>query len=181
MIKINLLHEAAPAKPIARTTGTGLLAALLLALLAVGFAACCWTWHLNRIRSELLIELNLQQIEQERLAVIRTQVDRFSRQKAQLDSRISLIESLVANQSHPVELMNDLIGAIPAEPQLWLEKVAQGGKRVTIEGQALDVPSVAQFIVSLNQTAAFPQVDLEFWEEDAGSIRFQLSCIMEST
>ncbi len=178
MITINLLREPAAEKRkwSVERSQVGIYAVILMGVAILGLAG--WYWHLRDLRADHEVEIERLENENARLAVVRAELQKFQQHKRLLEDRISVIEQLKNNQKGPILLMNSLIGAIPGEPRLWLNNVSQKGKTVVIEGNATDIPALADFIEKLEVSPPFSNVDLDFWEEqkDSHSIKFSLNC-----
>ncbi|MDA2927337.1 PilN domain-containing protein [Acidobacteria bacterium AH-259-G07] len=176
MIRINLLPtlEAFEKIPIQIYAGVAVLA---LGILGLGG----WYWQsYTKIKDKEQVVSQLTQ-ESLRLDAILVKVSEFEARKKSLQDRISAIDFLRENQKGPVELMNTVIASIPDNPPgLWLSSLLQRGNNISIEGRAFDVPFIADFIATLNDSPTFKFVELQFWEqEEAGNIRFQLNCQTE--
>jgi Tfp pilus assembly protein PilN len=76
-------------------------------------------------------------------------------------ARINVIEALQARQSGPVDLLSTLANAVANTDSLWLTAFAQAGQTVTIEGTALNVKAVADFLTRLLNARVFSTVDLQ--------------------
>lgn len=176
MITINLLREPAVEKRrwSVEKSQVGIYAVILMGVAILGLAG--WYWHLRDLRADYDVEIQRLEAENARLAVVRAELQKFQRHKKLLEDRISVIEQLKNNQKGPIVLMNSLIGAIPVAPRLWLKSVSQKGRTVVIEGNATDIPALADFIEKLEVSPPFKNVDLDFWEEDQNSIKFSLNC-----
>ena len=176
MIRINLLPtlEAFEKIPIQIYAGVA-----VIALGSLGLGGWYWQSH-TRIKDKEQVESQLTQ-ESLRLDAILVEVSEFEARKKSLQERISAIDFLRENQKGPVELMNTVIASIPDNPPgLWLSSLVQRGNNISIEGRAFDVPFIADFIATLNDSPTFKFVELQFWEqEEAGNIRFQLNCQTE--
>lgn len=176
MIRINLLRP--PQRPTIPTltlaeSQVQLVAGVmvLLAVLVMGW----WYWLLQGNVETARSTVEELQLENTRLQAVQAEQERFLRQNTLLEERIDVIERLKSNQKGPVLLMNAVIASIPEEPRLWLTSLAQHESEVKIEGRALDVPAVADFIANLSLSPPFRHVELDYWEEDQGSIKFELS------
>lgn len=180
MIKVNLLREhplevqRSTMRP--RVNRVGILLMLLFVVVAVGLI---WSWwHLDQERSAKLRELEQERAEIARLEQVKKAAEAFENQKRALQSRINVIEQLRVNQTGPVELLNVLIAAIPAQPVVWLELLTQKGNVVHLEGYSMTVESISDFISALNHSGYFQSVDLEYFTEEAQAVKFSLNCVV---
>lgn len=182
MIRVNLLREHT--FEIERPTlapqinRMGIVLLVFFMLVAVGMV---WAWwHLD---TKLMVEsasLELKQAEVARLQEVKKTADAYESQKRALQRRIDVIDQLWKNQTGPVELLNALIACIPAEPVLWLERVTQKGSAVHIEGFALSVESISDFIRALNDIGHFGTVDLEYFTEQENAVKFSINVTIRS-
>lgn len=178
MIKINLIREPSSRLALPRKTRPELMGALIFLVTAAIMGSVYWFL----IQERTVLQAQRQDLQQQSLELraARAELERYRDQKEQLDARISVIEQLKDNQKGPVRMMNSIIESVPSDPRLWLTSLGQRGTTVTIEGQAFDVPAIADFITSLNEKDSFKYVELEYWEEDATSLNFKLNCEVEN-
>ena len=172
MIRINLLpaFEEFGAIP---PQIYGAIALVLVGVLALGG----WYWTLNGDIADAQGRLAALEARNLELAAVQAQLQEFEQEKQNTQQRIEAIEQLQRNQQGPVELMNVMIASMPSEPGLWLTSLSQQGNNITIEGKAFDVPFIADFIATLNDSPPFRFVELQYWEqESAETIRFRLNC-----
>jgi len=74
-------------------------------------------------------------------------------QKAELESRLALIERLRAAKHAPVRMLNLLNASVP--DGVWLMEIKQAGTAVTLEGRAMSQTSVSDFAKSLQDSGFF--------------------------
>ena len=175
MIRVNL-H---PAVDIVQYTPPQLYGVVAFAVCAAGLGY--WYWGLTSERWDLQEQTAVIQQEMQRLEAVTVEVAKYEQRKADLEARLAVIDQLEANQKGPVELMNDVIAGIPADPRgLWLTSLSQRETSLTMEGRAFDVTFIADFISALERSSSFKSVELEFWDQDTEStIRFRLNCQTE--
>jgi Tfp pilus assembly protein PilN len=180
MIQINLLRESSSRRRlwVPKKTRVDLYVAIIAAVAIVGVLA--WHWELKSTRDAAQIrqaELQQQSLE---LAAVRAELQRYQAQKQRLEDRAEIIEELRDSQKGPVQMLNGVIAAMPTEPRLWLTSLNQQDKTVTIEGNAFDVPAIADFIANLTKYQPFDSVELSFWEDRKDSVAFGLNCTIKS-
>lgn len=135
-----------------------------------------WYWALTGEYESLQArKVDLQQ-QSAALATIKAQVQQYEDQAQNLKQRTEVIEELKNSQKGPVRLMNAIISSVPLEPRLWLTNLNQEESTIEIQGQAFDVPAIADFIAKLDRTEPFQTVDLDYWEEGEQSVTFELTC-----
>ncbi len=172
MLRINLLpafEEYAAIPP----QIYGAIALVVVAGLALGG----WYWTLSADRAEAQSLHAALEERNQQLAEVQAQLQQFEQQKQDTQQRIEAIEQLQRNQKGPVELMNVMIASMPSDPGLWMTSLSQREKNITIEGKAFDVPFIADFIATLNDSPSFRFVELVYWEQESEeTIRFRLNC-----
>jgi Tfp pilus assembly protein PilN len=181
MITVNLIKQSTSQKKSLLSKGfkPEYLVGIIVALAVIG--VILWYWSLTREISQA--EAVKEDLEQQNLQLIalRGELSRYQEQKRQLEDRTRIIEELKATQEGPVNLLNSIIGSIPKDdPKIWLTSMDQEDNSVIIEGQALDVPAIADFVLSLSQRNPFVEVELDFWEEKEQSVSFGLSCTIQN-
>jgi type IV pilus assembly protein PilN len=157
-IRINLL---APERRRRRITpvvvGVGGLAALVLILVVTAVVmqvrVASNRTHLARLQTEV-----------EQLRPEAQEVERMRRVLEGLRRRESLVRQFFASQIPAAEAILDLSLAIPQDSWITLFAI-QGGRAVQIEGvTARDNESIALFMVNLERTPHFENVDLQVSE-----------------
>ena len=171
MIRVNLMglpktrkRVRAPIMPV----GGSLALVLLLGVLAAvaGYQYFVTYGRLQQQIVQLDMEVANLQREAADLTRIRAEYDTFSKRKELLTKRINVIEGLKAKQAGPVQLLSTLANAVVSTDALWLTGFTQAGQTVTIEGTALNVKAVADFMTRLLNARIFSEVDLKETAQD---------------
>lgn len=181
MITINLLREPSRKRAAwlaSDRSKTEILAFVLLGLVVLFMGG--WYWSLLSERSEKTALRDSLHQQRTQVQATLIEVQKFEGQKEELQKRINVIERLRENQKGPVVLMNEVIESIPHEPVLWLTSLTQKDEIVSIEGHALTVPSIADFIGRLDLQNTFQRVELEYWEQEENAIKFKINCQVRS-
>jgi Tfp pilus assembly protein PilN len=176
MIKINLLREPTSRTKlwVPRKSRDEIYLGLFIALAIAGTAY--WHWHrAGQLEEAKALQADLQ-LQSSQVATVRAELARLTEVKISLEERSNAIERLKTSQKGPVRLMNAVISSVPAGPRLWLTRLTQERENIKIEGQAFDVPSIADFIARLSQTPPFGAVELDYWQVNERSVNFELSC-----
>ena len=157
MIRINLLAvERARTKKAARvyispshrvTIGASLI--LIATILGIGW----WFLSLRQQSAQLDRDIAAAESETVKLRSVLAQVQKFEARKAQLTQRVTLIEQLRRGQSAPVHVLDEISRSLP--DRLWLTELKQVGTDFTINGFAASLPSVSDFVASLEATKWF--------------------------
>jgi len=110
-------------------------------------------------------------------------VDKFKKDKQELEQKLGVINTLEVNRFFPVRLLDGLNMLVPSK-ELWLEKITQKGQEVRIEGMAKDNGSVARFIKSLEKAPFIGSVDLVVArEKEVVGVQLQqfvITCVVNS-
>ncbi|MGH9786670.1 MAG: PilN domain-containing protein, partial [Terriglobia bacterium] len=136
-------------------------------------AAAGFTYYRHQNLEVQLTELDMRKMELEReladLNRIKQEYDANLARREALTARINVIEALKARQAGPVQLLSTLAGAVTRTDSLWLTSFTQQGQNITIEGTALNVKAVADFMTQLLNQRIFATVDLRETSQDPAS------------
>ncbi len=159
MIRINLISQTRE-KPRRRASVGSLVGAgqkitvactliLALAALAVGW----WYWSLRKEEGRLKDDIVAAEAETGRLQALIVQVRQFEARQAQLQQRVTLIETLRRGQSSPVHVLDAISRSVPE--MLWLTQLEQKGPDLTIEGRCMTLTSISDFVDNLARSGWF--------------------------
>lgn len=85
-------------------------------------------------------------------------VERLSRERADLDLRLSLIDMLSRGRFDAVRLADELDRAVP--DHLWLQSAIGGGDQITLEGTTFSNLIIADLMIRLDRSPLFSNVAL---------------------
>ncbi len=155
MIHINLLPTKAAQKK--ETVIHQLVIGAVIVIVAVLYAYTVNRSVQKKIDNEqqTINELNAQ-IKQ--LNTIIKQVENFKNKKRDLNRKIDTIKKLNAQRSGPVKLLEDFTYVVPR--RAWVTVFRENGKQLTLEGMAMDGPTVADFVDNLRSSKFFHSVQL---------------------
>jgi len=155
MIRVNLLAGGAhpaparvliPAEQRSSVIGLGML-------LVTGLAVGGWWYYLNGQHAATEDHITKAETRIEQLKDALKLLETSRTQKAELESRLALIDRLRAAKHAPVRMLNLLNASVP--DGLWLMEIKQAGTSVTIEGRAMSQTSVSDFAKSLQDSGFF--------------------------
>lgn len=86
-------------------------------------------------------------------------IERFKRDKKELEQKLGVINTLEGNRIFPVRMLDELNMLVPAK-EIWLEKLTETGQELRIEGMAKDNGTVALFMRNLEKASFIKTVDL---------------------
>lgn len=168
MIRINLLGQARPkatkqAVPLEATVQmVFLLVAIGLALAVLGI-----TYMQNKKQlDDTNNRITALRAEKASLEQIKTQVEQFERQKAVLQQRIDVIETLQKNRTGGQELLTMVANTVVRVDSLWLTSLQRRQDALDIEGEAGSINAVANFITQLKRSGYFDKVEISEAKED---------------
>lgn len=188
MIRINLLgikREKSRAH-MPSVSMEGAKATILFAIIVLAAVAVLGV-HYTMLQSEnarLQEELAKAQREQQRLQAVKTQVDQYTKKSAELNRKIEIIEALKKNQTGPVTMLNALATTVENSGTVWLTSFTNDGVKISLDGIAGNVNTVADFITNLKRSGYFKNVEIrESYEDDSKAIPtfvFSISADIES-
>ena len=173
MIRVNLLGEAkkkkrakVPAMTLA-PAGDGLILGLLLGVMAV--AAIVQYIRYNRmVEQGRQLDQQISELQREKaeLAQVQSQYETFSKRKELLTARINVIEQLKAQQAGPVVLLSAIANSVSSGDTVWVTSFDKQKDKLTVNGTALNMRSVADLMTRLEATRQFKSVDLKETSQD---------------
>jgi type IV pilus assembly protein PilN len=176
MIRINLISQTRekPRRKVSTSSFVGsgqkitVACTLILALAALGVG--WWYWSLHKESARLSDEIAAAETETRRLQTLIVQVRQFESRKAQLQQRVTLIETLRRGQSSPVHVLDAISRSVP--DMLWLTQLDQKGADLTIEGRCMTLTSISDFVDNLGRSGWFKKpveiVDSQVIQGSAG-------------
>lgn len=168
MIRINLLGRS---RPKATRTTVPLEATLQYVLLAIALVVSCGALYghyllLDRENTKVAAHIVKQKGEKARLEQLKAQVDNFEKQRAVLQQRIAVIETLQRNRTGGQELLDAIANTVSRTDTLWLTSVERKGDALTINGSAGSLNAVANYITQLKRSGYFQTVEIKESHQD---------------
>jgi type IV pilus assembly protein PilN len=157
MIRINLLPFRAARKKenIRRQVSIFLLslAFMLIILFYFNFSLGSKIDDLNTKIKETKSDLN-------KYEKINKEIAQIKKKLANLKKKMAVMNTLEANRFAPIRLMDTMTQVIVPK-RMWFTRLQSKGKKVNISGVALDNTTVADFMVRLENSGLFKEVDLK--------------------
>jgi type IV pilus assembly protein PilN len=182
MIRINLLGQA---RPKAAKKAVPLEATVQVLFLAVAVGLAVVILFITYLQQKRTLDATNQKIsnlkaEKANLQAIKSDVDRFESQKAELQHRIDVIETLQKNRTGGQELLQMVANTVVRVDSLWLTSLERKGDSLDIQGQAGSINAVANFITQLKRSGYFGKVEIKEAKEtdivkSAQTFGFQMS------
>lgn len=159
MIKINLLPHVSRKKAAvnrqAQLAGVGAAAVVLVLLYA-------W-WYMLSASWKIEEQIKATENELKRYEEVAKKVAQFEADKKRLEEKIKTIDRLIASQTGPVRLMDQISRQLPTE--VWLIGLRETGGRVVLQGYAFTDFAIAEYMTRLQRDAGlFSEVELSFTE-----------------
>jgi type IV pilus assembly protein PilN len=104
--------------------------------------------------------------EKQSLQQVKQDVDRFETQKAVLEQRINVIETLQKNRTGGQELLETVANTVVRVDALWLTSIERKGDSLDIAGEAGSINAVANFITQLRRSGYFDKIEIKEAKED---------------
>jgi type IV pilus assembly protein PilN len=161
MIRVNLIGgaEARRATGLSRflTVPPEQRAALfgVTILMVTALSVAGWWWSLDSTRGQLDAQIRTHEAELVRLQEAARLVEQATTREKILRERLGLIERLRATQRAPVVLLETVSMSLP--DGLWLLELRQTGISVRIEGRAVSLTALTDFVERLQKSGRFQQ------------------------
>jgi type IV pilus assembly protein PilN len=164
MIRINLLPFRAARKKenIRRQVSIFLLslAFMLIILFYFNFSLSSKIGNLNTKIKETQTELD-------KYAKINKEIEEIKKKLDNLKKKMAVMDTLEANRFAPIRLM-DTMTQVVVPKRMWFTNMQSKGQKVSISGVALDNTTVADFMIRLENSGLFNEVDLKTLKQPKG-------------
>ena len=164
MIRINLLPFRAARKKenIRRQVSIFLLslAFMLIILFYFNFSLSSKIGNLNTKIKETQTELD-------KYAKINKEIEEIKKKLDNLKKKMAVMDTLEANRFAPIRLMNTMTQVVVPK-RMWFTNMQSKGQKVSITGVALDNTTVADFMIRLENSGLFNEVDLKTLKQPKG-------------
>src|SRR6202042_581552 len=163
MIRINLLGQARP-KATKQAVPLEATMQIIFLLVALGLAFIVLSVTYFQQKKDLdatNTRIAALRAEKQSLQQVKQDVDRFESQKAVLQQRINVIETLQKNRSGGQELLSMVANTVVRVDSLWLTNLDRKANTLEIKGQAGSINAVANFITQLKRSGYFDNVEIK--------------------
>jgi Tfp pilus assembly protein PilN len=188
MIKINLLgvpkakkgKRAAAAAAAAPGEGPSPILLLIVGVVVTVVLLGVWYLSLRSEQARLQSDLAAAQKKKQELAVLETKVKQKEAIRDGFERRVKVIADLEAKRSGPVDLLTMMSNTVNQTDAVWLDSMTDSGASIQLNGQALDVHALANFMGNLQRTGYFKDVRLKQTQQqedkDLQAFTFVLVC-----
>lgn len=160
MIRINLLsdREAIRRESVRQQLSIYLLS-ILLALVVLGGI------HFTLYQKKKNIEEDIRAVEKDlnELKIKVGEVERYKQAKKELETKLSVIQTLEKGKMLTAELLQGIAERMPEK--MWLERLSFKGVQVSLQGYAIDNETIANFMKDLERSEAFRNIELLLTEQ----------------
>lgn len=178
MIRINLLGTPKPKKsrrvgPLITTEPPSMtMVALLAAVVALGGLYFLY-WRAQSQHEKIQAELRTANQQLASLAGVKAAYTQKQKEADALKRKFTIIDQLRANQGGPVQLLNTVAETVTSTDAVWLSKMSDEGKSISMDGTALSTTAVANLISNLKKSGYFKTVELKETSQDSGVKEYQ--------
>jgi type IV pilus assembly protein PilN len=168
MIRINLL----PLRAERKKEETRQLVSTYILVMTCVLLILAWV-QISRMRqiSHLDAQLQTNRSEIDRYKLLADQLKKLQAQRAAIEAKLNVINSLEKSKAGPVHLLDELASRIPAQ-RLWLTSLDQNAANLTLKGEAMDNESIAIYMRQLGGSPYVKGVDLVSAEQkDHGGVK----------
>lgn len=178
MIKINLLPFRAARKKENIRRQVSIFVLSLVFLLIILFY---YNWTLGSQIGGLNADIKQTKSELEKYDKINKEIAAIKNKLSILKKKMAVMDTLEANRFEPTRLLDTMTQAVVPK-RMWFTNLGTNGATVKISGIALDNKTVADFMVRLEKTGLFSDVDLNTLKQQkvGSSINFKsfhISCV----
>jgi type IV pilus assembly protein PilN len=181
MIRINLLPFRAARKKENIRRQVSIFVLSLAFLLIILFY---YNWSLGSKVDNLKSQIKQTESELAKYDKINKEIDQIKTKLSNLKKKMAVMETLEANRFEPTRLLDTMTQVIVPK-RMWFTRLNSKGRIVTINGTALDNKTVADFMVRLEKSGIFSDVDLNTLKQirvkESNLKSFQISCVKRPT
>jgi type IV pilus assembly protein PilN len=177
MIRINLLpFRAARKKENIRRQVSIFLLSLAFLLIILFY----YNWTLGNQVDNLNAKIKHTKTELNKYEKINKEIAEIKKKLSNLKKKMAVMETLEANRFEPTRLL-DMMTQVVVPKRMWFTRMVSKDSSVKISGIALDNKTVADFMVRLEKSELFSDVDLNTLKRqkvDNSNLKsFQISCV----
>ena len=181
MIRINLLpFRAARKKENIRRQVSIFLLSLAFLLIILFY----YNWSLGSKINNLNAQIKQTQAELAKYDKINKDIAAIKKKLSNLKKKMAVMKTLEANRFEPTRLLDTMTQVIVPK-RMWFTQLKSKGQNVTINGIALDNKTVADFMVRLEKSELFSDVDLKTLKQrkvkNSNLKSFQISCVKKAS
>ena len=164
MIRINLLPFRATRKKenIRRQVTIFLLSSALMLIMLFYY-----NFSLNGRIDNLDAKIKGTQEDLKKFEKINKEIAQIKKKLNNLQKKMAVMDTLEANRFAPVRLL-DAMTQVVVPKRMWFTRMESKGRKVNISGVAMDNTTVADFMIRLENSGLFRDVDLKTLKHSKG-------------
>ncbi|HHO76871.1 MAG TPA: hypothetical protein ENN05_10650 [Deltaproteobacteria bacterium] len=125
-------------------------------------------------REQLQQEVAQTKLEIKKLTAEAGEIEKFKKQKQELERKLDIINDLNTKKGGPVEVLDQLSIIIPEKA--WITSLKNTGNSLSLDGVAVDNPTIATFMKKLQASPYFDNIDLVLTQRQGEYHRFTITC-----
>lgn len=171
MVKINLLPIKSELRQKALIEHVTLLSLCIVLIFILSWFV---QTSVNHKKEMLQQEITNTKLEITKLTAEAGEIEKFKQQKQELERKLNIIKELNAKKSGPIEVLDQLSLLIPEKA--WIASLSNSGNNLVLDGMAVDNPTIAAFMKSLQASPYFQGVELELTQQEGMNHKFTIKC-----
>jgi Tfp pilus assembly protein PilN len=164
MIRINLLgtpkSKARHLPKITMSAPSLRMLSILSIIIAFGGVYFLY-WRAQNHHEKIQVDLLDADKQLAALAGVKTAYTQKQKEADALKQKFSIIDQLRANQNGPVQLLNTITQTVNSTDAVWLSRMSDDGKSISVDGTALSTTAVANLMSNLTKSGYFKNIDLK--------------------
>lgn len=128
-------------------------------------------------KDSLRQEIAQTKLEIKKLTAEAGEIEKFKKQKQELERKLGIIKDLNTKKSGPVEVLDQLSLIIPEKA--WITSVKNTGSSLSLDGVAVDNPTIATFMKKLQASRYFDNVVLVLAQKKGDFHSFTITCTIK--
>jgi type IV pilus assembly protein PilN len=177
MIRINLLPFRAARKKENIRRQVSIFVLSLVFLLIILFY---YNWSLGRQINDLNAKIQHTKTELKKYEEINKEIAEIKKKLSNLKQKMAVMDTLEANRFEPTRMMDAMTQVIVPQ-RMWFTRMDSKDNSLNIQGIALDNKTVADFMIRLEKSGLFSDVNLNTLKarvvQNANLKSFQISCV----
>jgi Tfp pilus assembly protein PilN len=164
MIRINLLGtpktKARHLPKITMSAPSVRMLSILSIIIAFGLVYFLY-WRAENHHEKIQVELRDADKQLAALAGVKAAYTQKQKEADVMKQKFTIIDQLRANQNGPVQLLNTITQTVNSTDAVWLSRMGDDGKEISVDGMALSTTAVANLITNLKKSGYFKNVELK--------------------
>jgi Tfp pilus assembly protein PilN len=130
-------------------------------------------WRAQNQHEKIQVDLLAADKQLSALAGVKTAYTQKQKELDALKQKFSIIDQLRANQNGPVQLLNTVTQTVNSTDAVWLSRMSDDGKSISMDGMALSTTAVANLMSNLQKSGYFKNIELKETLQDDSVKEYQ--------